>query len=129
MMALQSSRRRAATLADSLTIVLKHSSGGGGNDFDKNDKTNGLDDATFHEQTGLVMLNNAGVAELPTGSQFTPEECGKVPATSWRSQVQTRDLRLNLQLCLRTSDGILGSLSVDDIRSNYLVSVGYKLWY
>jgi hypothetical protein len=105
------------------------SSGFRGEDFDKDGQTKGLDDATFHKKTGLVMLNNAGVAELQNGHQFSRDECGKVPATSWRSQIEMENLRLNLQLCLHTSDGILGSLFINDIKSDEVLSVSYKLWH
>lgn len=105
------------------------SSGAGGDDFDPDTVTRGLDDMAYHRQSGLTTLNNAGVAALPAGTQFSKEECAKVPQGSWLSRVEPGGVKVGLQLCLRTSDGTLGSLHVDNIvAGSQVVSVSFKLW-
>lgn len=100
-------------------------------DFDPPKATNSLADASYNDDSGLSMLNSAGVAPAPAGQLLSAQACRARPADAWTSSIAMASLHPGLQLCLHTSDDRWGTLAVTRVESDALggfLGVTWTVW-
>jgi len=101
-----------------------------GKDLDSPGMTRGLADLSFHsEHGGLSFLNGAVVAPLPSARPITEDVCRS--AHGYDDAVIGLPIKAGTTLCLQTSDGRYGTLSITSTDSNALgghAVISYTVW-